>query len=137
MFHEQVLEPDKRLGSDEMGGFEKLKEHEFFKGIDWDHLEEIKPPALVPYLPATASNPEHCWSTMKVKVSLFLHNFYLVRFEEKSSYKCIAISRLLLSCKNFNVGHFSKSIEGINTKLGILAHHHKVHLQDRGHNSES
>ncbi|XP_045212231.1 3-phosphoinositide-dependent protein kinase 1-like [Mercenaria mercenaria] len=60
-----VLDPDKRLGSDEMGGFEKLKAHEFFKGIDWDHLEEVKPPALVPYLPATASNPEHCWSTMK------------------------------------------------------------------------
>lgn len=50
-----------------MGGFEKLKAHEFFKGIDWDHLDTTKPPALVPYLPATASNPEHCWSTMKVR----------------------------------------------------------------------
>ncbi|XP_060581440.1 3-phosphoinositide-dependent protein kinase 1-like [Ruditapes philippinarum] len=60
-----VLEPDKRLGSDEMGGFEKLKGHEFFTGIDWDHIEEVQPPALVPYLPATTSNPEHCWSTMK------------------------------------------------------------------------
>lgn len=60
-----VLEPDRRLGSDEMGGFENLKAHEFFKDIDWDHLETTTPPALVPYLPATASNPEHCWSTMK------------------------------------------------------------------------
>lgn len=60
-----VIEPTKRLGSDEMGGFEKLKQHEFFKGIDWEHIHEQKPPSLVPYLPATASNPENCWSTMK------------------------------------------------------------------------
>ncbi|KAL4239246.1 3-phosphoinositide dependent protein kinase-1 [Mactra antiquata] len=60
-----VLDPDKRLGSDEMGGFDALKSHDFFTGIDWDHLEETKPPELVPYLPATASNPQQCWSTMK------------------------------------------------------------------------
>lgn len=62
----QVLDPDKRLGCDEAGGFEILKAHEFFKNIDWDHLHKLKPPALVPYLPATSSNPEQCWSTMKV-----------------------------------------------------------------------
>ena len=33
--------------------------------------------------------------------------------------------------------HYSKSIKGINTKLVILAHHEKVQLQDKGHNSES
>ena len=62
----QVLEPDKRLGSEETGGFEKLKSHPFFKGINWENLENTKPPELVPYLPATSSNPESCWSTMKV-----------------------------------------------------------------------
>lgn len=60
-----VLDPTQRLGSDETGGFEQLEAHKFFKGIDWEHIHEQKPPALVPYLPATASNPEHCWSTMK------------------------------------------------------------------------
>ncbi|XP_052772513.1 3-phosphoinositide-dependent protein kinase 1-like isoform X2 [Mya arenaria] len=60
-----VLEPDKRLGSDETGGFEHLKGHGLFKGVDWDNIETSKPPELVPYLPATASNPESCWSTMK------------------------------------------------------------------------
>ena len=52
----------------------------------------------------------------------------------------IASSSLLLLlslCKNFNVAHYSKSIKGINTKLGILAHHDKLKLQDKGHNSES
>ena len=31
----------------------------------------------------------------------------------------------------------SKSIKGISDKLVILAHHDKVQLQDKGHNSES
>ena len=33
--------------------------------------------------------------------------------------------------------HYLKSIIGINNKLGILAHHDKVQLQHKGHNSES
>ena len=41
------------------------------------------------------------------------------------------------SCaKTFNVVHYSKSIIGINTKLGILADHDKVQLQGKGHNSK-
>ena len=40
-------------------------------------------------------------------------------------------------CKNFNVAHYSKNIEDIHTKLAILAHHDKMQLQDKGHNSES
>ena len=44
---------------------------------------------------------------------------------------------LLLSCKNFNVGCYSKSIKGINTKLGTLAHYDKMQLQEKGHISES
>ena len=43
----------------------------------------------------------------------------------------------LLSCKNFNFARYSKSIKGIHTKLGILADHDKLQLQDKGHNSES
>ena len=57
--------------------------------------------------------------------------------------KCwdIAITRSLslssLSCKNFNVAHYSKNIKCIITKLGILAHHDKMQLQDKGCNSDS
>ena len=36
----------------------------------------------------------------------------------------------------FNVVHYSKSFKGINTNLGILVHHDKMQLQDKGHNSE-
>ena len=43
-------------------------------------------------------------------------------FQRKSQAILIAGPSLLLSCKNFNVTHCSKSIEYINTKLGILAH---------------
>ena len=62
---------------------------------------------------------------MKKIFSIFLYtfiiiicDFYLVCFDEKA----IVIARLL-SCKNFSVAHYSKSIKGINTKLGIIAHH--------------
>ena len=40
-----------------------------------------------------------------------------------------------VSCKNFNVAHYSKSLKGINTKHGILAHQDKMQLKDKGHNS--
>ena len=63
--------------------------------------------------------------------------FLACLFRRKS--RAIVIAKLLLlsSCNNFNVAHYSKSTIGINTKLGILAHHDKVQLQDKGHNSES
>ena len=44
------------------------------------------------------------------------------------------LSSLFSPCKNFNVAYYSKSIKGIDTKLGILAQHDK--LQDKGHNSK-
>lgn len=56
------IEPSQRLGCPELGGYEKLKSHEFFKGIDWEHLHEQKPPDMLPYLPANSANPEPCWS---------------------------------------------------------------------------
>ena len=53
--------------------------------------------------------------------------FLACLFQRKS--QAIEITRsllLLLSCKNFNLAHSSKSIKGINTRLGILAHHDMV-----------
>ena len=54
-----------------------------------------------------------------------------------SSLSSSFLSSLSALCKNFNVAHYSKSTLGINTILGILAHHEKVLLQDKEHNSES
>ena len=42
------------------------------------------------------------------------------------------MSFLLSWCKNFSEADYSKTIKGINTKLGILAHHDKMQLQDKG-----
>ena len=53
----------------------------------------------------------------------------------KSRASVIARSLLSTLCKTFIVAHYTKT--GINTKLGILAHHHKMQLQDKGHNFES
>ena len=47
------------------------------------------------------------------------------------------IARSLSSFRNFNVAHYLKSVKGMNTKLGIFAHHNKMQLQGKGHNSES
>ena len=42
------------------------------------------------------------------------------------------------SCKNFNnVVHYAKNVEDINTIFEILAHHDKVRLQGKWHNSDS
>ncbi|XP_041362473.1 3-phosphoinositide-dependent protein kinase 1-like [Gigantopelta aegis] len=56
-----VIDPTKRLGSQEMGGYAELKKHEFFKETDWENLTKTKAPPLVPYLPGTSHNPE-MWS---------------------------------------------------------------------------
>ncbi|XP_064600441.1 3-phosphoinositide-dependent protein kinase 1-like [Liolophura sinensis] len=56
-----VLEPSERLGCEEKGGMKILKNHEFYKGIQWDTLHEQKPPELTPYLPSNSLNSQ-LWS---------------------------------------------------------------------------
>ena len=51
-------------------------------------------------------------------------------FRRKSH--AVVITRMSLSCSDFNVAHYSKTIKSINTKLGILADHDKVQLKDKG-----
>lgn len=34
-------DPSKRLGCK---GFDEVKNHEFFKGVDWDNIKEMEPP---------------------------------------------------------------------------------------------
>ncbi|XP_033096287.1 3-phosphoinositide-dependent protein kinase 1-like isoform X2 [Anneissia japonica] len=44
-----VIDPKKRLGCDECGGYPKLKAHPFFQGVDWDNIHKQTPPALKPF----------------------------------------------------------------------------------------
>ena len=41
-----------------------------------------------------------------------------------------------LDFDNVDIAHYSKCVKDINAKFGILAHHDKVQLQDKRHNSE-
>ena len=66
--------------------------------------------------------------------SLKACNLFLARMFQRKSWAFVIAraSSLSSSCKNFNVAHYSKNIEGINIKLGIFAHHDKVQLQNKG-----
>ncbi|KAJ2777288.1 3-phosphoinositide dependent protein kinase-1 [Coemansia interrupta] len=41
-----VLEPERRLGATQRGGFRELKEHAFFDGFDWQGLAQRTPPKM-------------------------------------------------------------------------------------------
>ncbi|XP_046325903.2 3-phosphoinositide-dependent protein kinase 1-like isoform X1 [Haliotis rufescens] len=60
-----VIDETNRLGCPELGGFGPLKDHEFFKSINWDTLKDGPAPKMMPYLPATSHNPE-LWSSERV-----------------------------------------------------------------------
>ena len=69
----------------------------------------------------------------------YLDSYLLLACPFRRESQAIVITRTssLLSCKPFNVANRCKSVKGINTKLGILAHHDKMQLQDKEHNFES
>lgn len=46
-----VLDPSKRLGAEECGGFGPLKAHAFFADIKWEKLMDSEPPPIKAYLP--------------------------------------------------------------------------------------
>ncbi|XP_022091450.1 3-phosphoinositide-dependent protein kinase 1-like isoform X2 [Acanthaster planci] len=43
-----VLDPLKRIGCEDCGGFPELKDHPFFEGVNWDNLPNETPPTLKP-----------------------------------------------------------------------------------------
>lgn len=47
-----MLDPAKRLGCDQQGGYKPLMDHVFFEDIDWGRVPEQIPPKLLPYLPS-------------------------------------------------------------------------------------
>lgn len=54
----KVSDHTQRLGCEAAGGYQKLKEHQFFVGIDWDGLPEQEPPKILPYLPSNTKDGE-------------------------------------------------------------------------------
>ncbi|XP_065899379.1 3-phosphoinositide-dependent protein kinase 1-like [Dysidea avara] len=53
-----ILAPDKRIGCEQMGGYQPLKTHKFYTGIDWAKLPETQPPQILPYLPAKSKDDQ-------------------------------------------------------------------------------
>ena len=79
---------------------------------------------------------------IKISVQMVSGNSWIIYLCPVYNYKLVCLEErvellLFLDCHCRHCAKtYSKNIKGINTKLGILAHHNKVHLQDKGHNSE-
>lgn len=63
-FSPQSLDPSKRIGCEEMGGYDPLKQHPFFDTISWSDLHLQTPPKLTPYLPAMSEDDEDCYGNV-------------------------------------------------------------------------
>ena len=67
-----VIEPTERLGCESKGGYEVLKTHEFFEGIEWETLVDQTPPTMIPFLPAKDSDSESGQYSSQVRPYLTL-----------------------------------------------------------------
>ncbi|KAG2455707.1 PDPK1 kinase, partial [Polypterus senegalus] len=65
------LDPTKRLGCEEMGGYKPLRAHPFFESITWENLHLQTPPKLTPYLPAMSEDDEDCYGNYDDLLSQF------------------------------------------------------------------
>lgn len=66
-----VVDAAKRLGCDEMGGYDPLKSHPFFDCIMWEGLPCQLPPKLTAYLPAMSEDDEDCYGNYDDLLSQF------------------------------------------------------------------
>uniref|UniRef100_A0AAY4D7M2 3-phosphoinositide-dependent protein kinase 1 n=1 Tax=Denticeps clupeoides TaxID=299321 RepID=A0AAY4D7M2_9TELE len=66
-----LLDPCKRIGCEEMGGYEPLKSHPFFESISWSDLHLQTPPKLTAYLPAMSEDDEDCYGNYDDLLSQF------------------------------------------------------------------
>nr|XP_040132852.1 3-phosphoinositide-dependent protein kinase 1 isoform X4 [Ictidomys tridecemlineatus] len=66
-----VLDATKRLGCEEMEGYEPLKAHPFFESITWENLHQQTPPKLTAYLPAMSEDDEDCYGNYDNLLSQF------------------------------------------------------------------
>uniref|UniRef100_A0A8C7L5G4 3-phosphoinositide-dependent protein kinase 1 n=1 Tax=Oncorhynchus kisutch TaxID=8019 RepID=A0A8C7L5G4_ONCKI len=65
------LDPSKRIGCEDMGGYEPLRGHPFFETISWGDLHVQTPPKLTPYLPAMSEDDEDCYGNYDDLLSQF------------------------------------------------------------------
>uniref|UniRef100_A0A8C1A774 3-phosphoinositide-dependent protein kinase 1 n=1 Tax=Cyprinus carpio carpio TaxID=630221 RepID=A0A8C1A774_CYPCA len=65
------LEPCKRIGCEEMGGYGPLKSHPFFETVGWDDIHLQTPPKLTAYLPAMSEDDEDCYGNYDDLLSQF------------------------------------------------------------------
>ncbi|KAA0704467.1 3-phosphoinositide-dependent protein kinase 1 [Triplophysa tibetana] len=65
------LDPCKRIGCEEMGGYGPLKSHPFFETVGWDDVHLQTPPKLTAYLPAMSEDDEDCYGNYDDLLSQF------------------------------------------------------------------
>ncbi|KAM4623524.1 3-phosphoinositide-dependent protein kinase 1 isoform 2-T2 [Polymixia lowei] len=65
------LDPSKRIGCEEVGGYDPLRQHPFFETISWSDLDTQTPPKLTPYLPAMSEDDEDCYGNYDDLLSQF------------------------------------------------------------------
>uniref|UniRef100_A0A673XWF9 3-phosphoinositide-dependent protein kinase 1 n=1 Tax=Salmo trutta TaxID=8032 RepID=A0A673XWF9_SALTR len=65
------LDPSNRLGCEEMGGYNPLRAHFFFKAVTWENLHLQTPPKLTSYLPAMAEDDEDYYGNYDDLLSQF------------------------------------------------------------------
>ncbi|KAM8960421.1 3-phosphoinositide-dependent protein kinase 1 [Pelodytes ibericus] len=66
-----VLDPIRRLGCEDRGGYGPLKAHPFFESITWQDLHLQTPPKLTAYLPAMSEDDEDCYGNYDDLLSQF------------------------------------------------------------------
>ncbi|KAE8579559.1 hypothetical protein XENTR_v10024091 [Xenopus tropicalis] len=66
-----VIDPTKRLGCEELGGYGPLKAHPFFETVTWQDLHLQTPPKLTAYLPAMSEDDEDCYGNYDDLLSQF------------------------------------------------------------------
>lgn len=66
----QSLDPSKRIGCEEMGGYDPLKQHPFYDTISWSDLHIQTPPKLTPYLPAMSEDDEDCYGNVRYIITV-------------------------------------------------------------------
>ncbi|XP_036422693.1 3-phosphoinositide-dependent protein kinase 1a [Colossoma macropomum] len=90
------LDPTRRLGCEEMGGYNPLKVHPFFEGAAWENLHLRTPPKLTPYLPAMAEDDEEYYGNYDDLLSQF-SNMEVV---QSSSSQALSVPGILLPLRS-------------------------------------
>ena len=104
-----------------------------------DHIQPICLPEENKTFPSMSQCYLAGWGFINTQEGIIsmLIRFLLICFKEKVKLLWYLDCSRRNSCRCHAKTHYLKSIKGINTKLGILAHHDKMQLQDKEHNSDS